>query len=393
MAELSPSGRVIFPPLAAGLVAVLVGYTSSVALIFQAGLAAGASIEIIGAWLGALSVGMGLCTIGLSLRYKQPVMIAWSTPGAALLATSLVGVPLPQAIGAFVVTGVLIAIAGATGWFERLMNRLPMALASAMLAGVLARFALDAVLGVQAETVLVLWMFAVYLAAKRFSPRYTVIWVLVLGLAAALLMGRVDLAVFAQPLQHFIAQPHWITPEFSWSTIISVALPLFVVTMASQNVPGVAAIRAGGYETPISPVIATTGVVTALLAPFGAYALNLAAITAAICMGPEAHPDKNKRYWAAVACGTIYLVVAFFGAAVALLLAALPKALVLALAGLALLGTMGNGMAAAVREESTREAALVTFLVTLSGVSLLSIGAAFWGIVAGTITLLVLKRS
>jgi benzoate membrane transport protein len=373
--------------MVAGLVAVVVGYTSSVALIFQAGKAAGASIELIGAWLAALALGMGITTIVLSLRYRQPVMIAWSTPGAALLATSLMGVPLPEAVGAFVVSGLLITLLGVTGWFERVMNHLPLSLASAMLAGVLARFALDAVLGAQAETPLVVSMFAVYLVAKRHFPRYAVLAVLALGLFLAAVLGKIQV----QQLQWQWVSPVFIRPEFSWVSIVSVALPLFVVTMASQNIPGVAVQRAYGYDTPISPVITTTGVATVLLAPFGAYALNLAAITAAICMGPEAHPDKNKRYWAAVACGVVYLVVALLGAVVAGVLSALPKSFVLALAGLALLGSIGNGLAAAMKEDASREAALLTFLVTLSGLTLASIGSAFWGLLAGVAALVVLR--
>jgi benzoate membrane transport protein len=371
----------------AGLIAVLVGYTSSVALIFQAGKAAGASVELIGAWLGALALGMGLTTIVLSLRYRHPVMIAWSTPGAALLATSLMGVPLPEAVGAFVLSGLLITLLGITGWFERVMNHLPLSLAAAMLAGVLGRFALDAVVGAQAETGLVVWMFVVYLLGKRFFPRYAVLAVLAAGLAAAALFGKIQLA----QLHWQWVSPVFIRPEFSWSTSVSVALPLFVVTMASQNIPGVAVQRAHGYDTPISPVITTTGVTTVLLAPFGAYALNLAAITAAICMGPEAHPDKDKRYWAAVACGVVYLVVALLGGVVAGVLAALPKPFVLALAGLALLGSIGGGLATAMKDEGSREAALLTFLVTLSGLTLASIGSAFWGLIVGVLTLVALR--
>jgi benzoate membrane transport protein len=378
---------VVLAPMVAGLVAVLVGYTSSVALIFQAGKAAGASTELIGAWLGALALGMGITTIGLSWRYRQPVMIAWSTPGAALLATSLMGVPLPEAVGAFVVSGLLITLLGVTGWFERVMHHLPISLASAMLAGVLARFALDAVLGAQAETPLVLIMFTVYLVAKRFSPRYAVLAVLAAGLCTAAALGKIQ---FQQVQWHWVA-PVFIRPEFSWVASVSVALPLFVVTMASQNIPGVAVQRAHGYDTPISPVITTTGVATVLLAPFGAYALNLAAITAAICMGPEAHPDKDKRFWAAIACGIVYLAVALLGAVVAGVLSALPKSFVLALAGLALLGSIGSGLAAAMKDETSREAALLTFLVTLSGLTLVSIGSAFWGLLAGVLALMVLR--
>ncbi|PKO82195.1 MAG: hypothetical protein CVU19_02890, partial [Betaproteobacteria bacterium HGW-Betaproteobacteria-13] len=194
-----------------------------------------------------------------------------------------------------------------------------------------------------------------------------------------------------EALELALARPVFTMPAFSFSALIGIALPLFVVTMASQNVPGVTVIKASGYTVPVSPVIGWTGVSTLLLAPFGAFALNLAAITAAICMGREAHPDPDRRYVAALSAGVVYVILGIFGATVGALFTAFPKELVLGIAGLALLGTIGNGMAMALRDEHEREPALVTFLVTASGVSLLGVGSAFWGIVAGTIALLVLK--
>jgi benzoate membrane transport protein len=375
-------------PLSAGFVAVLVGFTSSVALVFEAARAAGATPAQIGSWLGSLCLGMGVCTIGLSLYYRKPVMVAWSTPGAALLATSLVGVSMPQAIGAFLFCAALITFAGVTGWFEKIMDRLPIALASAILAGVLTKFALDAVLSVKSNPLVIVTMFATYLLAKKFLPRYAIPLVLLLGVIVANFKGQLNWQV----VQWSVTQPNWTVPEFHFGVLLSVGLPLFIVTMASQNLPGVATMRASGYDTPVSPVIATTGVVNLLLAPLGCYAINLAAITAAICMTPAAHPDKAKRYWAAVACGAIYLVVAVFGASIAVLLAAFPRELVFGVAGIALLGTIGNGLAIAMKEEGSREAALVTFLVTLSGISLAGVGSAFWAIVAGSVTYWIFRK-
>jgi benzoate membrane transport protein len=369
-------------PASAGFVAVLVGFTSSVALVFEAARAAGASPVQIGSWIGALSLAMGGCTLGLSLYYRKPVMIAWSTPGAALLVTSLVGVNMAAAVGAFLFCALLITLAGATGWFEKIMDKLPLALASAILAGVLSKFALDAVLATKTSAPLVLAMFASYLIGKKFLPRYAVVLVLIVGVVVAAASGQLHL----QQVPLSVTQPVWTTPELDIRVLLSVGLPLFIVTMASQNLPGVAAMRAAQYDTPVSPVITTTGLVNFVLAPFGCYAINLAAITAAICMSPQAHPDKEKRYWASASCGLIYLVVAVFGASVAALLAAFPRELVLAVAGIALLGTIGNGLAVAMKEEGSREAALVTFLVTLSGLTLLGIGSAFWAIVAGGLT-------
>ena len=368
-------------PVTAGFVAVLVGFTSSIALVFQAAQAAGASPAQIGSWIGALSLGMGLCTLGLSLWYKQPVMVAWSTPGAALLVTSLAGVSLSQAIGAFVFCGLLIVLAGVSGLFARFMDKIPTALASAMLAGVLARFALDAVLATKAQAILVLGMFAVYLIAKRMTARYAILAVLAFGITASFALGLIKPGV----LTWAITKPLWITPSFDVGVLISVAVPLFIVTMASQNIPGVVTMRANGYATPVSPVITATGIATMVLAPFGAYALNLAAITAAICMGPSAHENPNRRYLASAACGVVYLMVALLAGTVATFFAAFPKEFILAIAGIALLGTISGGLAAATKDESQREAALITFLVTLSGISIAGVGAAFWGLVAGLV--------
>jgi benzoate membrane transport protein len=256
-----------------------------------------------------------------------------------------------------------------------------------MLAGVLLRFGLDAFIAMKTQFVMAFAMFIVYLLGRRLLPRYAVIVTLALGIAIAAAQGLLHL----DGVHFAIAQPKWITPTLSFSAIVGVALPLFVVTMASQNVPGVAVIRASGFSAPISPVIGWIGVANFLLAPFGGFALNLAAITAAICMGREAHEDPARRYVAAVAAGAFYLLIGLFGATVGAVFAAFPKELVLVIAGLALFGTIGNGLASALAHEREREPALVTFLVTASGVTLFGIGSAFWGLVAGVIALVTLN--
>jgi benzoate membrane transport protein len=371
----------------AGFVAVLVGFTSSVAIVFQAAQAFGATPELISSWMWALGLGMGLCSAIPSLVLKKPVMVAWSTPGAAVLATAGLagGFTMPQAVGAFMACALLITLAGATGWFERIMNRIPMAIASALLAGVLARFGLQAFAAAQTALPLVLVMLLAYLLGRRLLPRYAVPLTLLVAVAWVVANGQFNAGVLT--LQW--AVPVFTAPEFTFSAFVSLALPLFIVTMASQNLPGVAAIRAAGYTMPISKIITLTGVATLVLAPFGAFALNLSAITAAICMGEEAHPDPKKRYTAAVACGLIYIAIGLVGAAVTGVLLAFPKELVLAIAGLALLGSIGGGLHAALRDDAHREAALITFLVTLSGVVIAGIGSAFWGVVAGALALFV----
>ena len=375
--------------IAAGFVTVLVGFASSAVIVFQAAQSLGASPEEISSWMWALGLGMGLTCIGLSLRYRMPVVTAWSTPGAAMLISSVAGLPLSDAIGAFLLSALLIAVCGFSGFFERMISRIPVSLASGMLAGVLLRFGIDAFASMKTQLGMVLTMFAVYLLARRLLPRYAVILTLLVGIAIAGALGL--LRIDGLSLQ--LAKPIFTTPTFSFAAVVGIALPLFIVTMASQNVPGVAVIRASGYPIPISPVVGWTGVVNLVLAPFGAFALNLAAITAAICMGREAHEDAARRYVAAIAAGVFYVLVGLFGATVAALFAAFPKELILAIAGIALLGTIGNSLAAALREEAEREPALVTFLVTASGLSLAGIGSAFWGLLAGVVTLLVLRRT
>ena len=371
----------------AGFVAVLVGFTSSVAIVFQAATSLGATPAQISSWMWALGLGMGLCTLLPSLWLRQPVMVAWSTPGAAVLATAGIagGFGMAEATGAFIVCAALITLFGITGWFERLLSRIPMPIASALLAGVLTRFGLDAFVALKSAFTLVLLMLAAYLIGRRLWPRYAVPGVLAVGVVFAAVNGQLHLG----SVHWGLTMPVFTAPEFSWRATVSLALPLFVVTMASQNLPGVAAIRAANYDMPISKIVTLTGLATLVLAPFGAFALNLSAITAAICMGREAHPDPDKRYMAAATCGLIYCVVGLYGAAVTGVLTAFPRELVVAIAGLALLGSIGGGLALALKEDAHREAALITFLVTLSGVSLAGIGSAFWGVVAGALALFV----
>jgi benzoate membrane transport protein len=383
--------------LSAGFVAVLVGFTSSIAIVFQAAQAFGATPAVMASWMWAIGLGMGLCTLVPSLWLKKPVMVAWSTPGAAVLASAGLagGFGMADAVGAFMVCAALIVLVGATGWFERLMDRIPVAIASALLAGVLARFGLSAFTAAQTNLPLVLLMLLCYLVGKRWLPRYAVPLTLLL---ATVYVALTD-GFLPTSIQYGLTVPVWTTPAFSLSAAVSLALPLFIVTMASQNLPGVAAIRAAGFGDaratggdrgiPISATITLAGVCTLVLAPFGAFALNLSAITAAICMGPEAHADMQRRYTAAVTCGAIYVLVGLFGATIIGVLTAFPQELVAAIAGLALLGSIAGGLRVALEKDADREAATITFLVTLSGLTLAGVGSAFWGVVAGALALAV----
>ena len=368
--------------IVAGCISVLVGFTSSVAIVFAAAQSLGGTPAQITSWIWALGLGTGITSIVVTLWYRQPVLIAWSTPGSALLAATH-GVSLQTATGAFIVSAVLIIVAGASGLFERLMDRVPVAIAAALLAGVLTRFGLDAALAARDAPLLVGLMALAYVLGRRWWPRYAVPGVLAAGVAIVIAQGGVSLA----GVQWGWARPVFVMPEFSVAAAIGLGLPLFLVTMASQNLPGVAAQRAAGLTVPISPVITTTGVATLLLAPFGSFGLNLAAITAAICMGPEAHPDPKRRYIAPVTAGVLYVLIGLGGGAVVGLMAAFPHALVVAVAGLALLGTIAGALASALAVEKHRDAAALTFLVALSGVTLGGIGAPFWAVVAGAVAL------
>lgn len=370
------------PTLLAGFVAVLVGYASSAAIIWQAAAAAGADAGQIAGWMTALGLAMGVSTLVLTLWRKVPILTAWSTPGAALLVSGLQGATLAQAVGIFVFANALILLCGVTGLFARLMKIIPHSLAAAMLTGILLRFGLQAFGSLQDNLLLCGGMFAAWLLCKALYPRYAVVAALAAGGVIALLTGA--LSPVANDMV-FVA-PQWITPQFTPSLLLSVGVPFFLVTMASQNAPGLATIQASGYRVPVSPLIVFTGALALLFSPFGVYSVCIAAITAAICQSPDAHPDADKRWLAAAAAGFFYLLAGLFGGSITALMAALPPVWIQMLAGLALLGTISGSLYQALGHESERDAAVVTFLVTASGVTLAGVGSAFWGLVLGGIS-------
>jgi len=378
-----------FPTVLSGFVAVLVGYASSAAIIWQAAAAAGAMPTQIAGWMTALGMGMGISTLLLSWWYKAPVLTAWSTPGAALLATSLQGVTLAETIGIFLFANALILLCGVTGLFARLMKIIPHSLAAAMLAGVLLRFGLQAFSNMDGHLVLCGSMLLAWLAAKALAPRYAIVATLLVGAAVAGLNGD----VVTEKLTLTLVMPQFIAPSFTLTTLISIGIPFFLVTMASQNAPGFATLKASGYPVAVSPLIIATGGLALLLAPLGVYSICIAAITAAICQSPDAHPDPDKRWLAAAAAGVFYLLAGVFGGSITGVMAALPLSWIQTLAGLALLGTISGSLYQALHNERERDAAIVTFLLTASGVTLGGIGSAFWGLVAGGVCYLVLLRT
>jgi len=376
-----------FSNMAAGFVAVLVGFTSSAVLVFQAAATSGATPAETSSWLFALGMSMAITCIGLSLRYRVPVLIGWSTPGAALLVTSLSGVSMPEAIGAFLFSAFLTILVGITGFFEKTIEHIPRSLTSAMLAGILIHFGMNIFIAMQHQLLLIGAMLMTYLLGKRAFPRYVIIIVLLVGILIAELQGLFKLDHF----QFGVTTPIFTFPKFSLSTIFSVSIPLFIVTMTSQNIPGVAVLNASGYHPPISKIISFTGLINFLLAPFGSYSICLAALTGAICTSKEADINPANRYKATIFAGICWFLIGLFGATIVTVFFAFPQEIILAIAGLALLSTIGNSLKIALEEDSEREAALITILVSASGISFFGIGAAFWGLIAGVIASLVLN--
>ncbi len=376
-----------FPMLISGFIAVLVGYSSTAALIFQAAQAAGASPEQIGGWFSMLGIGMGLASFGLSLWTRMPILAAWSTPGAALLATSVQGLTLNEVVGVFVATNLLIVLCGITGLFARLMNYIPQSLAAAMLAGILLKFGISTFSGLQSNFALCGSMCLVWLISRRWLPRYAIILALIAGVLVAL--GQQ--AIHFPPHALAISRPVFIMPQFTLTALIGVGLPYFLVTMASQNAPGIATLQAHGYQPPVSALTGWTGFIALVLSPFGGFSVCIAAITAAICMGDDVDANPARRWMASAIAGVFYLLTGFTGGLIAVMLSALPPVLIATLAGLALLATLSGSLQRALAEPDQRDSAIVAFLITASGISLLGIGSAFWGLIGGMLTYLILS--
>ncbi|WP_232246837.1 benzoate/H(+) symporter BenE family transporter [Serratia plymuthica] len=363
----------------AGAIAVIVSYAGPLIIVFQAASAAHLPTEVISSWIWAISIGSGITGLILSWRLRVPVITAWSTPGAALLVGLLPGVTINEAVGAYIVSSLIIAAIGLSGAFDKLIGKLPRSIAAAMLAGILFHFGAEMFVSIQLQPTLVMAMFVTYLLFKRLLPRYAIVAVLVAGGAVAGMSGMLN----GGDIVVSVAHPVLITPAWSWHAIINIALPLTLVTLTGQYVPGMAVLRSSGYATPARPIVSMTAIASVLLAPFGSHGVNLAAITAAICTSEEAHREKSKRYIAGVACGIFYIVMGIFGATLASVFTALPKELIISLAGLALFGAISTGLTGAMADEKQREAALITFLVTASGMNFLGMASVFWGLIFG----------
>lgn len=374
-------------PVVAGLVAVIVGYGGTFILLIEGARAAGLSPEQTASWVWSISIGVGVTGLLLSWYFRAPIMTAWSTPAAAFLVTAIATTPYQEIIGAYVLSALGFVILGLSGYFERIIRLIPPALASALLAGILLPFGVGAFGAANADPLLVGLLIAAYVLLKRIWPRYAVVGILVVGLVFLLVESRLDLS----GLRFDLAVPVFTMPQFSLSAALSIALPLFLITLTGQYTPGMLVLRNDGFKTSASPIVAATGFGSLLMAPFGAHPFNIAAITAAIATGPEAHEDPRKRWIAGVASGLFYIVIGIFGVTLAAVFMAFPGTFVTALAGLALLGTIGGSLSNAMADPATREAALITFLASAANVSFLGIGGAFWGLAIGLAAHLVLN--
>ena len=373
----------------AGFVSSFVGFASTFAVVLAGLRAVGADRAQAASGLLALCLAMGICSVALGLRLRMPIAIAWSTPGAALLvSTGGVAGGWPAAVGAFLVSAALLTLAAAWRPLARLIGAIPPALASAMLAGVVLPLCIAPVKAVVALPDLAAPVIVAWALLYRFARR----WAVPGALAVAAIVIVVSQDVALGPASGLVPSLAFTAPHFTAGALVSIALPLFVVTMASQNIPGTAVLRTFGYTPPLRPVLVSTGVASVGAATFGGFAVNLAAITAALVAGPDAHPDPERRWIASVAGGAAYFVLGLGAAFATAFVAASPPLLIEAVAGLALLGALGAALSAAMSDPDTREAATITFAVTASGITALGIGGAFWGLVAGLALLALLRK-
>ncbi|WP_312761363.1 benzoate/H(+) symporter BenE family transporter [Stutzerimonas balearica] len=366
-------------PVVAGLISVIVNYGGTFILVFQAAKVAGLSPELTASWVWSISIGVGVTGIILSWVSREPIITAWSTPAAAFLVTALATTPYAEAVGAYLISATAFVLLGLSGWFERVIRLIPPGVAAGLLAGILLQFGTGAFGGLSVDPLLAGLLIAAYLVFKRLSARYAVVGILVLGLVFLLAQGRVDLSGLSLKL----AAPVFTMPAFSLNGLLSVALPLFLITLTGQYMPGMLVLRNDGFKTSANPIVTITGLGSLLMAPFGSHAFNIAAITAAICTGREAHEDPSRRWIAGMAAGVFYVLIGVFGVTLAAVFMAFPATFITTLAGLALLGTIGGSLATAMSDARTREASLITFLAAAANITLLGIGGAFWGLVLG----------
>lgn len=365
--------------ISAGLVAMLVGFSGPLILVVQASQNAGFTDVQLSSWVWAVTVGTGVCSLLMSLWYRQPLLAAWPTAGVALLVTSLPEYSINEAVGAYIITSIGLIALGLSGLFGRLMDYIPATIIAGMMAGILLQFGTAVFRSFLDDPVLIVVMLVGFLVLKRFKFTAPTIGILVLGLAVSYFSGTLHLNGILPQL----TIPMMTMPVFSFQAFLGLSLPLFILANASQNAPGFGVLRSFGYDAPPNGPVAFTGLLSLLTAPFGNHGFSMSAITAAICVSPDAHPDPDKRYSAGVAYGLWYIFFGLFGATAVAIFKGVPPAFIAALAGLSLLGAISTGLTNAMAQPKERDAALIAFLLTASGISIGGIGAPFWGLLAG----------
>ena len=372
----------------AGFLAVLISYSGPLIIFFQAAQKAQVSSAMMISWIWGISIGAAVAGIFLSIKYKVPIITAWSAPGTALMVTLFPHISLNEAVAAYITSAVVIFLVGITGYFDKLLRWIPQDVAAGMMAGILFQFGLGLFTASDSMPIIVFGMLAVFLVAKRLVPRYAMVWVLVCGVGLSLFLGKMN------PVDvHFsLAIPQFISPQWSWNSTLNLAIPLILVSLSGQFLPGMAMMKISGYDTPAKPIITATSIASLAVACVGGITIVLASITAALCMGKDAHELKEKRYIAGIANGIFYILGGLFAGSIVMLFSLLPKELVAALAGLALLGAIGTNITVAMKSDAHRDAALITFLATASGMHFLGLSSVFWGICIGVIAHLVLSK-
>lgn len=366
----------------AGFLAVLISYSGPLIIFFQAAQRAHVSTDMMVSWIWGISIGAAVSGIYLSIKYKTPVITAWSAPGTALLVTLFPNVSLNEAVAAYITSAIVIFLNGITGYFDKLLKWIPQDVAAGMMAGILFQFGIGLFTASDSMPFIVFSMLIVFLIAKRLMPRYTMIWVLAAGVLLSLFLGKMN----PVDVSFSLAIPQWINPEWTWNSTLNLAVPLILVSLTGQFLPGMAIMKLSGYDTPAKPIITVTSIASLAVACVGGITIVLASITAALCMGKDAHELKEKRYIAGIANGIFYILGGLFAGSIVMLFSLLPKELVAALAGLALLGAIATNISVAMKNDSQRDAALITFLATASGMHFLGLSSVFWGICIGVIT-------
>ncbi|MCU4710045.1 benzoate/H(+) symporter BenE [Acinetobacter pittii] len=365
----------------AGFLAVLISYSGPLIIFFQAAQRAHVSTDMMVSWIWGISIGAAVSGIYLSIKYKTPVITAWSAPGTALLVTLFPNVSLNEAVAAYITSAIVIFLIGVTGYFDKLLKWIPQDVAAGMMAGILFQFGISLFTASDSMPFIVFSMLIVFLIAKRLMPRYTMIWVLAAGVLLSLILGKMN----PVDVSFSLAIPQWISPEWTWNSTLNLAVPLILVSLTGQFLPGMAIMKLSGYDTPAKPIITVTSIVSLAVACVGGITIVLASITAALCMGKDAHELKEKRYIAGIANGIFYILGGLFAGSIVMLFSLLPKELVAALAGLALLGAIATNISVAMKNDNQRDAALITFLATASGMHFLGLSSVFWGICIGVI--------